>query len=42
MFEVREQNLRKIKSEVVSKPRKCVSAIAFGKEITNDLVHNQL
>ena len=42
MFEVREQNLRKIKSEVVSKPRKCVSAIVSGKEITNDLVYNQL
>ena len=42
MFEVREQKLRKIKSEVVSKPRKCVSAIVSGKEITNDLVYNQL
>ena len=42
MFEVREQNLRKIKRKVVSKPRKCVNAIVSGKEITNDLVYNQL
>ena len=42
MFEVREQNLRKIKSEVVSKQRKCVNAIVSGKEFTNDLVYNQL
>ena len=31
MFEIREQNLRKIRSEVVSKPRKCVSALVSGK-----------
>ena len=42
MFQAREQHLKQVKSETVKKPRKFVSKIVAGKEITDETVYGAL
>ena len=42
MFQAREQHLKQVKSEIVKKPRKSVSKIVAGKEITDETVYGAL